>query len=179
MNKYTAAELPWVLIEGPGSGDADFLGRWLLAAAQADQELQKKFERNPGLKQQISRIEVACNVSFSTAATKFVELLMKNLTCFSLSLWIEWGEIFAIMTDLGFFRRTGDRYQMTIPKGISGSRVQAALLRLAATEDEEHLLHPEHLVTCLSKPDVQEWQLRLERQPWKQRIADRNVLLED
>jgi len=172
MNKYTAAELPWVLIEGPGSGDADFLGRWLLAAAQADQELQKKFERNPGLKQQISRIEVACNVSFSTAATKFVELLMKNLTCFSLSLRIEWGEIFVVMTDLGFFRRTGDRYQMTIPKGISGSRIQAALLRLAATEDE-------HLVTCLSKPEVQEWQLRLERQPWKQRIADRNVLLED
>ena len=104
---------------------------------------------------------------------------MKNLTCFSLSLWIEWGEIFAIMTDLGFFRRTGDRYQMTIPKGISGSRIQAALLRLAATEDEEYFLHPEHLVSCLSKPDLEKWQLRLERQPWKQRIADRNVLLED
>jgi hypothetical protein len=167
------------LIEGPGPGDADFLGRWLLAAAQADQRLQKQFERNPGLKQQISRIEVARIVSFSTAATKFVELLMKNLTCFSLFLWIEWGEIFAVMADLGFFRRTGDRYQMTIPKGISGSRIQAALVRLAATEDEECFLHPEHLVTCLSTPDVQEWQLRLERQPWKQRIADRNILLED
>jgi hypothetical protein len=85
------------------------LGRWLLAAAQADQKLQKQFERNPGLKQQISRIEAVCIVSFSTAASKFVALLMKNLTCFSLSLWIEWGEIFAVMTDLGFFRRTGDR----------------------------------------------------------------------
>ena len=27
---------PWVLVEGPGPGDAEFLGRWLLAAVAAD-----------------------------------------------------------------------------------------------------------------------------------------------
>jgi hypothetical protein len=29
MNEDMATGLPWVLIEGPGPGDADFLGRWL------------------------------------------------------------------------------------------------------------------------------------------------------
>jgi hypothetical protein len=78
------------------------------------------------------------------------------------------------MAELGFFRRTGDRYQMTVPKEISGTSIEAALLRLAATEDDEYFLHPERLVTCLSKPDAEKWQLRLERLPWTQRVADRS-----
>jgi hypothetical protein len=44
---------------------------------------------------------------------------MKNLTAFSLQLWGEWGEAFTVMAELGFFCRTGGRYQMTIPKEIS------------------------------------------------------------
>jgi hypothetical protein len=178
MNEDMAAELLWVLVEGPGPGDAEFLGRWLLAAVEADQELQKQYERDTNLRNQIARLEVAYIISFSPAATKIVELLMRDRTCFSLALWDEWGELFTVMTDLGFFRRTGDRYQMTIPTEISGSSIAAALLRLAATEDNEHFLHPERLVTCLSKPDAEKWQLRLERLPWTQRVADRNLLLE-
>ena len=177
MNDEIAAEAPWVLVEGPRPGDAEFLGRWLLAAVEADQVLQKQFEKNPALKQQISRLEVAYLFSFAPAATRFVELLMKNLTAFYLELWGEWGEVFTVMAELGFFRLTGNRYQMTIPQAILGSRIEVALLRLAATEDVEYFLHPEHLVECLSRPDAQEWQLRLERLPWMQRVADRALLL--
>jgi hypothetical protein len=65
-----------------------------------------------------------------------VELLMKNLTCFLLPIWGEWGELFSIMAQIGFFRRTGDRYQMTVPERISGSTIEAALLNLAVTEDD-------------------------------------------
>ena len=177
MNDEIAAEAPWVLVEGPGPGDAEFLGRWLLAAVEADRALQEQFRHNPGLKQQISRLEVLCLVEFSPAVTRCVELLMENLRCFSLDLWDEWGEIFTVMAELGFFCLTGDRYQMTIPQEVSGSRIESALLRLADTEDEEFFLHPEHLVTCLTKPEAQNWQLRLERLPWMQRVADRAVLL--
>jgi hypothetical protein len=88
-----------------------------------------------------------------------------------------WGEIFSIMAQIGFFRRTGDRYQMTIPDRMSGSGIESALLKLATTEDE-NFLHPERFVSCLSKSDAQKWQLRLERLPWTQRVADRNLLLE-
>ena len=104
---------------------------------------------------------------------------MENLTCFSLHLWDEWGEIFSVMAELGFFRLTGNRYQMTIPREVTGSRIESALLRLAATEDVEYFLHPEELVTCLTKPEAQKWQLRLERLPWMQRVADRDFLIED
>ena len=169
----------WVLVEGPAPDDAAFLGHWLLAAVDADRELEEQLKRNPTLKPQIARLEVVYLIQFSSAATKFVELLMGNLTCFSLNLWRDeqWGEIFAVMADLGFFCLTGDRYQMTLPKEISGLKIEAALLRVAATEDEENYLHPEHLVTCLSKTDIENWQLRLERLPWLQRVADRDFLL--
>jgi len=158
MNDEIAAEAPWVSVEGPGPGDAEFLGRWLLAAVEADHALQEQFRKNPGLRQQISRLEVLCLVEFSPAVD-------------------EWGEIFTVMTELGFFRLSGDRYQMTIPQEVSGSRIESALLRLAATEDEGYFLHPEHLVTCLTKLEARKWQLRLERLPWMQRVADRAVLL--
>jgi hypothetical protein len=107
-----------------------------------------------------------------------MERLMRNLTCFLLPIWGEWGEIFSIMVQIGFFRLTGDRYQMTIPERMSGSEIESALLKLAGTEDED-FLHPEHFVTCLSRTDAQKWQLRLERLPWKERVADRALLLDE
>ena len=92
MNDELAAELLWVLIEGPGPGDAEFLGRWLLAAVEADQTLEEQFKRNTALKDQISRVEIVYHVRFSSGATRFIELLMKNLTSFTLSIGDEWCE---------------------------------------------------------------------------------------
>jgi hypothetical protein len=167
-----------LLVEGPGPGDAEFLGRWLLAAVAADEALQEQFKRNTALKDQISRVEIEYCVRFSSGATRFVELLMKNLRSFTLSLNDEWSELFAIMARVGFFRLTGERYQMTIPEEISGPMIEAALLELAATEDADYYLHPEHLVYFVSNDYAQSWSLRLERLPWMQRVADRNTLLD-
>jgi hypothetical protein len=57
--------------------------------------------------------------------------------------------------------------------------IENALLKLAATEDEDSLLQPEHLVSCLTKTDAHMWQDLLERQPWMERVADRARLLEE
>jgi hypothetical protein len=179
MNEKMPAERLWVLIEGPAPGDAEFLGRWLLAAANADGMLQERFKHNPGLKDEIDSLEAVSDISFSLTAAKFVELLMKNLACFTLALWDEWGQDFPVMAELGFFRLTGDRYQMTIPQEISGAMIETALLKLADTEDEECYLHPEHFVSCLEKTDADRWQRRLERLPQLQRAADRALLLEE
>ena len=52
---------------------------------------------------------------------------MIYLTSFSLAVYEEpFGEIFTVMVELGFFRRTGDRYQMIISQAISGLKVEAA-----------------------------------------------------
>ena len=40
---------------------------------------------------------------------------MKNLTCFTFSTFDEWIERFSVMPELGFFRLTGNRYQMSLP----------------------------------------------------------------
>ncbi|MGY3239954.1 hypothetical protein ACVMAJ_006844 [Bradyrhizobium sp. USDA 4448] len=167
----------WVVIEGPGPGDAEFLGRWLLAATVADRTLEEQFIKKPTLREQIATLEIIRFVSFSPAATRATRLLMTNLCCFSLDARDEWGELFVIMAQIGFYRLTGDRYQMTIPQDISGSRIESGLLALAATEDKQYNLHPEYLVTCLSKRDAEIWEIKLACLPWPHRVADRNVLL--
>jgi hypothetical protein len=158
-------ESRWVVVEGPGFNEVAFLGRWLLAADEADQKLMQQFKKNPRLRQQVARLEVLYMISFTSPAIKFVELLMEHLVCFSLDLSDEWGESFAVMVDLGFFRLNGSRYQMTIPNKISGSRIEAALLRLADTEDQESFLYPEHLVAILRKADAQEIEETLKSLP--------------
>jgi hypothetical protein len=89
-------------------------------------------------------------IRFSSAPTKFLELLMRDLTAFTLSIENEWIEVFSVMANLGFFRVTGERYPMTVPSRISGSGIEAALLKLAATEDDGFSLYPECLVHCVS-----------------------------
>jgi hypothetical protein len=168
----------WVLVEGPAPGDAQFLGRWLLAAARADKLLRELFEQDPEFKRSVARIELLYAFAFSPAATKFIQLLMKDLTSFSWSVFDLWGEVFPVMAKIGFFSQTGERYQMTIPKAITPAKIKAALLRLLMTEDEDNFVHPEHLVRCLKQGDVRDWQLRLQRLPWTHRVADRNILLE-
>lgn len=180
MNEVTSKQF-WVLVEGPAPGAADFLGRWLMMAAETDKQLQEQFERDPEFRHSVATIELVYGFAFSPTATKCIELLMNDLASFSLSaLEGPWGDTFAVMAEIGFFSRTGDRYQMTIPKSITHEKIKAALKRLVATHDEnDDLVHPETLVHCLSQADVQDWQLRLKRLPWMQRVADRDILLND
>ncbi|WP_271498216.1 hypothetical protein [Bradyrhizobium sp. CCBAU 11357] len=142
----------WVLVEGPGPGEAEFLGRWLLAAAAADRALQERFKQNEILKEQISSVEIVYQIRFSSAATKILELLMKDLTAFSLPIQSDWIDLFAVMADLGFFCLTGERYQMTVPCEASGCAIEASLLKLAATE-HRFALQPEHMIHCISEMD--------------------------
>jgi hypothetical protein len=166
----------WVLVEGPGPDEAEFLGRWLLAAAAADQALEEQFKRNTELKKHISSVEIVHEICFSSAATKFLKLLMKDLTAFSLSVDDGWVDVFAIMADLGFFRLTGERYQMTLPSSASGQAIEASLLKLAATE-QRFSLHPENMIHCITKIDAHTWHSRLTSLSWMRRVADRELLL--
>ena len=46
---------PYILIEGPRWGDAEFYGRWLLAAAKAE-ALWKKAIKDPSFEEQIGSL---------------------------------------------------------------------------------------------------------------------------
>ena len=165
------------MVEGPGPEDAEFLGQWLLAAAAADRALHEQFDRNPTLKEQIRSLEIIYEIRFSAAATRFLERLVETLTAFTLSLEDTWIDVFSIMADLGFFRLTGERYQMTVPPFVTGPAIEVALLKLAATE-HNFSMHPEHLIQFVTKTHAQNWHSRLCNLPWMQRVTDRNFLLD-
>ena len=92
---------------------------------------------------------------------------MADLTAFPLFVLDEpLGETFVVMAELGYFTKTGNRFQMTVPRDISSDELKEALLHLADTEDEDFVLHPEQLVQCMDRCDVLDWQARLNRLPF-------------
>jgi hypothetical protein len=107
---------------------------------------------------------------FAVAALYMLLELREQRVTFLLRLDSEDADMFAMMTEMGFFAITGQRYQMVIPKRLNMTKVKKALLRYAQTEDSEYILHPEHLVTAMPF---------LEAKAENHRNADRHVPLGD
>jgi hypothetical protein len=169
---------PCALVEGPKWANAEFYGKWLLAAAKAD-ALWKKAIKDPAFEMQIDRLLVVYIPDFSISATVLLSRLEKNLVSFVVRLNDEEeGEEFAMMVEMGFFILTGQRYQMVIPTRLNMDRVKRAALKFAKTEDEEYYLHPEYLVATMPYAEAKAWQSRLREMDEVHRHADRLLLLE-
>ncbi len=84
MNEEMADELLWVLVEGPGLGDAEFLGA-VLAAVTADQALKEQFKRNTALKDRILTIrppgEICCVPNTCSTRTRIRLFLRFAFSC--------------------------------------------------------------------------------------------------
>jgi hypothetical protein len=79
---------------------------------------------------------------------------------------------------MGLLTLTGDRYQVTIPAQPPDiDRVRAAALKLANTEDDDSMAHPEHFISGMSRFEAKQWQRRLNVMNENHRCADRTVLL--
>lgn len=170
----------WIVVEGPSPGDARFVSQWLQEALAADAMLASIFANEPNFRETISRLEIISCVEFGPAAMAFITMWLKDLTAFAMDvLGSEWGEMFSIMSELGFFTLTGDRYQITVPRGLTPDSIKLALGRLAETEDSDFVLHQELIVHTISFEAAQQWGNRLDKLPWQQRLADRDILLEN
>jgi hypothetical protein len=172
---------PCILIEGPRRGDADFYGRWLIAAARAN-ALWKKALEDCDFAKQVDRLTIAYEPDFSLGATALLSRLADDLTSVIIRLdaeEVELAEELVVMASMGFFILTGARYQMVIPNQLNLKTVKAAALRFAQTEDEEYDLHPEYLVTVISREVAMAWQTRLRDMDDCHRNADRALLLEE
>jgi hypothetical protein len=137
-----------VLVQGPAWGDAEFLSKWLLAAAQAESFWRKAYE-NDDFRKQVVSVCAVCTPDFGIAAFMMVMHLKEHGTSFVLNLETEDGELFAMMLGMEFFEPSRDGYRMAIPIGLTTATVRVALLKFAATEDDDFMLHPEHLVTTV------------------------------
>src|SRR5262245_8496739 len=138
----------YLIVEGPSWGDAEFLGKWLLAAHKANEHWQKAAE-SPEFAKEVERLQVVSLLDLSMAATCLLLELRGQFVAFLIRLDSDEGELFAMLAGMGFFARTGERYQMVIPARLTLATVKSALLRLAQTEDSKSELHPELLVSAI------------------------------
>ena len=167
---------PYILIEGPRWGDAEFLGKWLLAAARAN-ELLTRVREEVTFQRTMLAVDIICVRDFEISATVVLSKLAENFSTVLFSLEeLDTNDV-AIMAELGFYQCTGDRYQMTLPTRIDIHRVKKALRRFAETEDPEWFLHPEKLIHTIPMSEGKAWQGRLKQMDEKQRLSDRNALL--
>ena len=164
MEHLTAESNPGlgVLVAGAEWGDVEFYGKWLLAAAKAE-DLWKKACDEPDFVKQVDRLRVVAIPHFGITALVFLARLKDNLSSFVLSFNGSEGEgmnEFVMMVELGFFVRTARGYQMAVPTDLNLSKVKAAALTYARTEDEEYYLHPELVVYSMPLAEALQCQLR-------------------
>jgi len=173
-----------VLVEGPAWGDAEFYGRWLLAAAKAQKLVQQAKRDDEGFQNTVvDSLETLRCLDFGIMATvflsKFVDKEFKTflvaVDCEELTDFEDLMD-FALMVEMGFFILTGDRYQMTVPAKMDVDTVKDALRKLAETEDEDWV-HPEQLVVAMPKSRGKKYQHLLGNMTEAQRLADRKALL--
>jgi len=144
--------VPFVVVKCPSNGNASFLARWLTAATEAD-FLQNELRRyDQAFDKAIERLTGYYDVEFSPAAMAFARFWLNGGSAFSLNLFdSEWAEPFTYMVGAGFFTPADNHYEMSHPHALTSDVIACGLLRLAATEDHDNDLHPEWLLTTMSK----------------------------
>jgi hypothetical protein len=151
---------PYILVQGPAWGDAQFYGEWLLAAAKA-QTYWKEAYADEDFKRQVDHVCDAYIPDFGIAAAVMIMQLKEYRTTCLIELNSEDGNDFAMMTEMGFFVHRNPSYQMTLPYLLTSEKVKAAIFRYAKTEDDEYMLHPEYLVTAMPLSEATTLQNRL------------------
>ena len=150
-----------------------FIFDYIGAGLKCDRHLQRYFCVKPGFEEQVSRLGSASS-QFAVSATEFLRRAHKRDRVFSLHVQQQWSESFAVMVGLGFFVRVGDYYRMVIPHDPSIETIVEELIRLAETEDQEYLLHPErHLATLtrFSAKDLRKSLRKRLREKWSRASA--------
>jgi hypothetical protein len=151
---------PYVLVQGPAWGDAQFYGEWLLAAAKAE-GFWKEAYADEDFRRQVKHVCDSYIPDFGIAATVMIMQLKDHRTTALIELNSEDGNDIAMMAEMGFLAHRSPSYQMTLPYLLTSEKVKAAILKYAKTEDEEFMLHPEHLVTAMPLSEATTLQYRL------------------
>jgi hypothetical protein len=163
-----------VLVEGPELGDANFLGRWLMRAAEAKALLLQAKADDPAFRKELEPLDRAGFFDFDIIGRIFVARL--ELHTFAVDADSDELLDFCLMAHMGFFVLTNDRYQMVIPSRLDIEIVKQAHLVLVRTEDEDWI-HPEQLIAAMPHGQAAGWQLRLGKMDQTQRLAERRALL--
>ena len=151
-----------IVVEGPPWGDAEFYGKWLLAAAEANAFRDEAFKESGFRKKPVWDHYIP---DFGLSAFLMLMRLKEYRTSFVVGLDSKEGEEFVMMLGMGFFAPiNGHYYQMALPSYLTAEEVKGSILRYAETETEDCVLHPEYLVfptSLMSIAQAKAWQDRL------------------
>jgi hypothetical protein len=161
MNSTSPADISdgCVLVEGPPR-DAELVAIWLTSAATVDRLLADARSKDSEFAAKTQRLDSCIQLHFGTSAMIFLEELVKHDFTAFIRLGSYEMEPLCMMTYMGFFKKIGRRYELAIPEKLDTNVVREGLLSLARTEDEGCMLHPEHLLCCVSKQEAVGWRLR-------------------
>jgi hypothetical protein len=167
-----------ILVEGPAWGDAQFYGNWLLSAAKANELMLSLKKNDLQFQRAADAIEMISCLDFGIAASIFLGRRLADTThgTFIVDPASEDLIEFVLMSEMGFFSLTGERYQMTSPSHPEVNKVKQAHIKLAETEDEEWI-HPERLVVDMPYSRAKMFQQLLGKMNQSHRLADRHALL--
>jgi hypothetical protein len=162
------------LAEAPLWGDAKFFGRWLIAAAEAQQALEAALAADPGLQQ---RFVCDPEIYLGIDAMLYIHYLVGSYCSFVIDINGPDADGFFLLAEMGFFAHSGTRYQMTIPESITPKDAAVAIERLMSTEDENGVRRHEDIIKCMPKCEAEQWQRRLDSLSDRTRLTDRRLLL--
>ena len=146
---------PFVVVQFPSYGNAEFASHWLGAAAHADRMLANHRIANPDFETAIQHVGLTNAIEFSWNAMEFIYYWQDKWPAFSFNLFeSEFFESFAYMAETGFFTRTGHHYQISQPPALTSGTIARALHRLEATADENDLLNPQQLLATTTEDDA-------------------------
>jgi hypothetical protein len=157
------AKDPCALVEGAGFGDANFYGKWLMAAAKAE-SLWKSIQHD----EQFFGLTWDTIPDLGVGAIDILSRIKNNYCVISLrptQEMVEWPIMleFVLMTELGLLTLKGNHYLITIPPdepGIDG--VRAAALKLTETGDDDTTAYPERFITTMTRFEAERWRVRID-----------------
>ena len=130
-------------------------------SSRTSQDFPERGSQRSGLRETGRAIGGRLYPRFRDSCIDLVMELREYCTSLVLDLDSYDGEDFVMMVGMGFFVRTHQSYQMTIPPCLTAEKVRAAVIGYANTEDEEYMLHPESLITTLPFAQAKALQNRL------------------
>src|ERR1700757_4880110 len=126
--KVIPGSCSFILVEGPGCGDARFVSEWLSKALKADEILQQMRFTERDLFERIESLELIYRVAFAPVALACVRKWFRTLGAFTVNIPnSQWSDMLAVIADIGFLTQTGNRYQMTLPKTLDSESIGSAL----------------------------------------------------
>lgn len=146
---------------------------WLLDAAKANALLKEANKSDAEFRRAIETLEVVRVIDFGIVATLFLAQLAEQAYSFIVDKDAPDLVEFVLMAEMGFFTRTGDRYQMILPPNLDMNMVKQA--QLAKTENDDWI-QPEQLVVSIPYSQARKYQQLLRTMSQDRRLADRRAL---